>query len=167
MAAINSSSNTTLHKIISALQGDFSTISFVEHDTFLWSPKNSTVYIDSAASPSQSSRWTLLHEFAHGLLDHQDYTSDLELLWLETAAWEEAKRLQKYYDKNNPIDEDHIQDCLDTYRDWLYARSRCPRCEQTGLQVNPKRYYCINCSQHWVVSQARFKRPYRMSRPSK
>lgn len=162
MAATSSSSNTALHNLITTLRQDFPDISFVEHDMFFWSPEDNTVYVDTA-SPSQSGRWTLLHEFAHGVLNHQDYASDLELLWLETVAWDKAKHLQKRYDENSPIDEEHIQDCLDSYRDWLYARSRCPRCEQTGLQHQSKRYYCINCAQHWAVSHARFKRPYRMS----
>ncbi len=162
MAATNSSSKTTLYRLITALKKDFPTISFAENDIFFWSPEDNTVYIN-VTSPSQQDRWTLLHEFAHGVLGHQDYTSDIELLSLETAAWTEAKRLQRRYDHANPIDDDHIQDCLDTYRDWLYARSRCPRCEQTGLQINSRRYYCINCNQHWTVTHARFKRPYRMS----
>lgn len=166
MAATSSSGKTTLHKLIAALKKDFPSISFTESDTFLWSPEDSTVYVN-ASSPSQQDRWTLLHEFAHGVLGHEDYASDIELLSLETAAWTEAKRLQRCYDDTNPIDDEHIQDCLDTYRDWLYARSRCPCCEQTGLQINSKRYYCINCSQYWIVTHARFKRPYRMSRSTK
>ncbi len=160
MAATNSSSKTTLDNIISDLKDAYPSISFTEGGTFAWNPKDHTVYF-TMSSLGKQARWTLLHEFAHGMLDHQDYTSDLELLTLETAAWEAAKILQVRYDKTNPIDEDHIQDCLDTYRDWLYARSRCTHCEQTGLQMSADHYYCINCTQRWQVTHARFNRPYR------
>jgi len=95
-------------------------------------------------------------------LDHSDYTTDLELLLMEREAWEHAKTLEQKHSSEAFIDDEHVQDCLDTYRDWLHARSSCPRCDQVGLQHDRFTYKCINCQQAWHISSARFKRPYRL-----
>jgi hypothetical protein len=58
------------------------------------------------------------------------------------------------------IDEEHIQNCLDTYRDWLHKRSTCPRCDSHGLQTS-EQYKCYNCRAVWRVGNERFCRAYR------
>ncbi|MES2970958.1 MAG: hypothetical protein V4702_01390 [Patescibacteria group bacterium] len=104
--------------------------------------------------------WALVHEVAHALLDHQSYQTDAGLLKLEVEAWEKARDLGTKLDLS--IDEEHIQECLNTYRDWLYARSTCPTCMLNSLQIDETTYQCLNCSTRWSVSGARFCRPYRM-----
>jgi hypothetical protein len=103
--------------------------------------------------------WSLLHETGHGLLVHADYQSDLELLHMEVAAWEKAKELGQAFGVQ--IDPNHIEDCLDTYRDWLHRRSTCPTCGSVSLQHNSTEYHCHNCNAMWQVSSSRFCRPYR------
>jgi hypothetical protein len=145
--------------LLSNLKKDYPSISFVEGDVFSWSPKHSSVkYVPHLLKADEGS-WTLLHELAHGILGHTNYSTDFELVKMEAAAWQKAKQLSVNYAVS--IDEDHIQDCLDTYRDWLHQRSTCPECTNNSLQTDPNTYTCSNCGQSWHVSNARFCRPYR------
>jgi hypothetical protein len=127
-----------------------------------------------AAVQDQQAQWALLHETGHALLEHQSYKGDFELLRLEVAAWERAREVaatisHDFSPDSTPdagmdvtIDEDHIQDCLDTYRDWLYKRSICPTCTTKCLQQDDFVHYrCFNCHTTWRVSSNRFCRAYR------
>jgi hypothetical protein len=134
----------------------------VEGSAFYWSPKNRTITYKSDELTSESGRWALLHEAAHASLGHTTYGTDVELLLLEVAAWQEAQRLSQTI--GITIDEEHIQDCLDTYRDWLHQRSTCPVCGIVSLQDSPRSYRCHNCHTSWLVSASRFCRPYRLSK---
>jgi hypothetical protein len=100
-----------------------------------------------------------LHETGHALLEHTAYTSDAELLYLEVAAWKHAELLASMLGVK--IDDSHIQQCLDSYRDWLFARSSCPRCLSSSLQTEIDKYECFNCRVQWRVSRSRFCRIYR------
>ena len=96
-----------------------------------------------------------MHETGHALLGHANYQADYELIQLEVAAWQEAKQIAKPL--KIEIDEDHIQDCLDTYRDWLYKRSICPNCATKSLQQGDFVHYrCFNCHTTWRVSNSLF-----------
>jgi lipopolysaccharide biosynthesis regulator YciM len=95
----------------------------------------------------------LIHELAHALLNHKNYRRDIELIEMETAAWHEAKQYGEKY--NVEIKEDVIQDHLDTYRDWLHARSSCPNCLATGYQTKHLTYECPACTHSWKVNEAR------------
>jgi hypothetical protein len=143
------------------LRTDFPKVIFVAGDKFYWSPKENTVFYD-ARKKNKPAQWALLHELCHAVLGHTSYKTDFELLQLEVAAWHKAKEFAPTYDMN--ISEDHIQDCLDTYRDWLHARSKCPVCGEHGLQDTSSTYECINCRATWHVSGQRFCRPYRKTK---
>ncbi len=136
-------------------------VTFTPGDTFFWSPEHSRITYKPDSVANGQSVWALLHEASHALLGHQTYLKDLDLLLLEVAAWEEAKQLGQRFKIR--IDEDHIQDCLDTYRDWLHQRATCPRCSTVSLQPTPGAYRCHNCAATWSVSASRFCRPYRLS----
>ena len=86
--------------------------------------------------------WLLLHEIAHAGLGHKDFTMDIERLKMESAAWEKAKKLASRYEME--IDEDFIQNELDTYREWLHKKSRCPDCGLTRFQ-DTDGYHCPRC----------------------
>jgi ribosomal protein L37AE/L43A len=143
---------------ISRLQHDYPSLTFKAGPQEHWSPKtNSITY-----NVNQSYKllcYGLLHELSHALLEHANYTSDFELLKLERDAWELAVKLGKKYGVK--IDHDHIQNCLDTYRDWLHRRSSCPTCGTHVLQRDSQFYHCFNCQSVWKVSSGRFVRPYR------
>lgn len=133
---------------------------FTEATTFYWSPKTNTIFLNPSTLDTLEGQWALLHEAGHALKSHQSYSTDAGLLMLEVEAWEAAQNLAKTLGVD--INEDHIQDCLDTYRNWLYARSTCPSCMLNSLQIDETTYMCLNCSTRWSVSASRFCRAYRM-----
>lgn len=157
-------------------------ISLAESDTFYWSPSDKKVYY-RPDNKSDEGIWALLHESGHALLSHTRYYTDFELISMEVEAWEKAKELAAEMSKEQrakskdellrsplsaprsfTIDEDHIQDCLDSYRNWLHKRSLCPDCSLSGIQTDSKTYSCIFCHKKWHVSSERFCRPYRSSK---
>lgn len=150
-----------MQKLLEELARLLPDITFQSGKTFHWSPQTTTITYEQAKSYKPKQKWALLHEAAHALLNHRTYKTDLELLLLETAAWHKAQEIAKQL--GHEIDNDHIQDCLDTYRDWLHQRSTCPRCSTISLQTSPHQYRCHNCTASWYVSASRFCRPYRLS----
>lgn len=147
-----------MRTLLNQLKNDFQEFSFVAGKSFCWSPEQGQVIYKSG--DSEVDCWSLLHELAHAVLGHKTFSTDVELLLLEVAAWEKAKELAHQYCQK--IDEDHIQDCIDTYRDWLDARSTCPGCMSNSLQIDDRHYTCHNCLLTWGVSNSRFSRPYRL-----
>ena len=125
-------------------------LTFTSGDDFRWSPDSQTVYF----IPDSPDVATLLHELAHAVLGHADYTRDITLLGMEQDAWQYAvETIAPTYDLE--IDDETVQTALDTYRDWLHARSLCPNCGATGLQTKKREYKCPACGQHWRVNEAR------------
>lgn len=148
-----------MQKLLSSLERAFPNLRFTPSKTFYWSPESHEVFYN-ATSPTEQHVWSLLHETGHGLLDHKTYTSDVELLKMEVAAWDKAVAIATQFDVT--IEPEHIQDCLDTYRDWLNARSICPSCTTKCLQQSDMRHYrCHNCHTTWKVTLSRFCRAYR------
>jgi len=137
-------------------------IELVMGKSFSWSPKENIVFADKNRLNQNEGLLALFHEIGHALLKHKAYSSDVDLLLKEVAAWEKAKKLATKFSVK--IDYEHIEDCLDTYRDWLYRRSKCPNCGINSLQTTPKEYECINCAQKWQVSSSRFCRSYRLTK---
>lgn len=88
-------------------------------------------------------RMELLHEVGHAALGHRDFRTDPERLAMEREAWEQARRLAAIY--NIDYDKELAEAELDTYRDWLHQRSRCPECGLTRYQTRDGRYHCPGC----------------------
>lgn len=135
-------------------------VSFVEAESFYWSGDESTIFYDPT---SEMPEWSLLHEVGHMLNGDKSYKSDAELIKMEVLAWEKARHIAKE-DYEAEIDYEYIQECIDSYRNWQYARSKCPVCSQTGLEKEFCRYRCINCQKEWDVSKGRFCRAYRKTK---
>lgn len=151
-----------MQTLITKLQAKFPALRFTKGQQFCWSPETGEIFYKADAHSKQA-RWSLLHETGHALLGHSNYKADFELLRLEVEAWERARQLAAELAIN--IDEDHIQDCLDTYRDWLYKRSICPSCTTKCLQQDDFRHYrCFNCHTTWSVTSNRFGRSYRSTK---
>jgi len=138
------------HSLLPKLIADFPAISFTAGQRFAWSPDKKTVFYDESDSENVA---LLLHELSHGLLGHREYLKDIELLAMETAAWDKARELGKKY--TITIDTDLSEDNLDTYRDWLHARSSCPTCSAVGYQSAKDTYTCVACTGTWRVNEAR------------
>jgi hypothetical protein len=151
-----------MNELIARLQAKYPALKFTPGKQFCWSPETGEIfYIPRAKGPSAD--WSLLHESGHALLGHTNYRADLELLHLEVAAWDEACLVAN--ELGIKIDKDHIQDCLDTYRDWLYNRSICPKCTAKCLQQGDFVHYrCHNCHKVWRVSNNLFGRSYRSTK---
>ena len=146
-----------MEKLIVKLRADYPGLTFAPDTVAHWSPQANQISYTSDSD--DESIWGTLHELGHALLSHQSYTTDVSLLEKEVSAWAKAETLARRYDIT--IDEAHIQNCLDTYRNWLHQRSSCPACRAQGAQSADKRYSCINCKTTWQVSTARFCRAYR------
>lgn len=148
-----------MDKLLHRIAADHPQLRFAAGDSFCWSPATNQVQYERNAS-GVTAVFSLLHEVGHALLQHEHYKLDFELLELEVAAWERARELAGKY--KIQLDEDHVQDCLDTYRDWLYRRSICPSCTTRALQLDDSaEYQCHNCRTTWRVATSRFCRPYR------
>ncbi|HUD05859.1 MAG TPA: hypothetical protein VMR18_03040 [Candidatus Saccharimonadales bacterium] len=147
-----------MDKFIKQLSKDYPGVIFRASSSFCWSPKGQEIlYVPSGRGEQKI--WSVLHELGHALLKHTMYESDIELVQLEVSAWALAEKISGNY--NLKIDHEHVQNCLDTYRDWLHRRSSCPVCGNVSLQSSVNQYQCFNCATSWKVSNSRFCRPYR------
>jgi hypothetical protein len=150
-----------MQTLITRLQGRYPKLRFNAGEQFYWAPESGEIFYKTGAKGRQAA-WSLLHETGHALLGHRAYQADIELLKLEVAAWQKARAVAG--ELQMVIDPEHIQDCLDTYRDWLYKRSICPDCSAKCLQQGDFAHYrCFNCHKVWKVGDNRFSRAYRRS----
>lgn len=146
MDVITMPSTTSL---INQLKSDYPQFLFKKSKRFLWSPSENTVYYTG----SDDNYSFLLHELSHGLLGHTDYDRDVALIAMERAAWDTATSLAPSY--GLAISNNTIESTLDSYREWLHARSTCPHCKATGLQTKSHTYTCLACHHSWRVNEAR------------
>lgn len=144
---------------IKRLAQDYPKYGFIRGNQDHWSPGRQTITYDPT-KPLRQLQYSVLHELAHAQLGHENYSSDIQLLKLESDAWELAAKIGKKYKLT--ISNSHIQNCLDTYRDWLHRRSACPVCGLRVTQTDARHYQCYNCHSCWAVSAGRFSRAYRM-----
>lgn len=148
-----------MDRLIETLSARFPRLTFTAAEQFYWSPEAGEIFYRRGAR-GRKALWSLLHETGHAASRHRSYRGDFELLQMEMEAWEQARRIGR--EVSIEISEDHIQDCLDTYRDWLYKRSVCPGCGTKCLQQDDFAHYgCFNCHTVWRVSASRFCRAYR------
>lgn len=148
---------TTMQKISSVLKKlenspPLFAIHFEASDHYAWNKQKNTITYNKGAEGDDAVA-SLLHEAGHALLEHSDYPDDVSLLAIERAAWDEAKVLAASI--SITIDDELVESALDTYRDWLHARSTCPNCQATGIQIADRRYQCIACHHEWRVNEAR------------
>ena len=144
MAATTTAFNNLLQK----LRATYPSVTFEAGDDFRWASSSHTVYYKPSGDIV-----TLLHETAHAVLDHTGYEHDIDLIHLEREAWNKTLELSKKYSVD--IDSETVENALDTYRDWLHARSLCPSCRQNGVQTAENTYSCVICGQKWTVNDAR------------
>lgn len=136
--------------LISKLEVEYPSISFIGGNEFRWSPVDKVIFYEEGSSDAAS----LLHELAHSILGHTNYRKDLQLLEMERDAWHHAKEeLASKYQVT--ITNEIVDSALDSYRDWLHARSTCPACEATGIQSKRHEYRCLACQTRWRVNEAR------------
>lgn len=135
--------------MIKTVQSKYRDFTFKESDDFMWSFQDKTIHFVPSKMETPTGKYSLLHELSHALLEHKTYDHDIDLLKYELDAWEKAKTVAK--ELGVVIDQDHIEDCLDSYRDWLKKRSTCPDCSFVNFQTSHSSYDCFNCGCSWRV----------------
>lgn len=148
MAAITTAQ---LRSIANSVIVHYHGYTFLASSTARWAPHEKTVYYTDITSPADLE--TLLHELGHAVLGHQDFQQDVQLVRMEREAWTKAAEIAKQFGYH--IDSDLAEDALDSYRQWLHARSRCPRCNATGVQNRQSLFICPICRTKWRANDAR------------
>ncbi|MES2876360.1 MAG: hypothetical protein V4678_02715 [Patescibacteria group bacterium] len=137
--------------LLDTVSAEFTEVTFRAGDSFEWQPSESTIVYDPE-DPHFEPR--LLHEIGHSLLKHRSYDRDIDLIAMERDAWQTARLdLAQRFGVNVPGDIIHHD--MDSYRDWLHARSTCPHCSSNGIQIKKREYKCVTCLQTWRVNEAR------------
>lgn len=145
-----SSNLPTLKDIFSA----FPEVNFQPGEQLAWQPEYSIVTYPDTDKVDVSIYYGLIHEVAHSKLDHKTFEHDIELLKMERDAWDLAKKLAAD-NFGAPLKTEYAEECLDSYRDWLYLRSKCPKCQLVGFQVSQNAYSCPHCLIDWSVPESR------------
>ncbi len=121
------------------IREDYPDLRFVRGRKYAFRPPRTIVM-----GPSETGEeMLLLHELGHALSGHRSYTTDVRRLKMEAEAWAKAKELAVKYGVS--FDEEEIEEELDTYRDWLHKKSRCPVCGLTRFQSSDGVYHCPRC----------------------
>ena len=126
--------------LIAKIRADYPELNVTSGDRFKFTPPATLFYTDG--HPLE-----LLHELGHYLIGEQDYTSDIELIEIESRAWAKAHKLCGHYGVK--WDEDFAENHLDSYRDWLHATSLCRSCNLAGYQDSTGLYHCPLCGATW------------------
>lgn len=129
-------------RLLVRLKTDYPELRFRVSNKFMFRPPR-TVVVEEGGEADDGWALQLLHEVGHAVLGHRDYATDPERLVMEREAWERARELCGEY--NIYYDEELVEAKLDTYRDWLHQRSRCPDCGLTRYQTRDGRYHCPGC----------------------
>ena len=151
MDASNSLKKNSLLKEIKKL---YPSLSFAEGELFRWDSELHCIYYDPESLDDPEGQYNLLHELAHALLGHANYTYDVALVQMEAEAWQRSHELAAQFGLS--VDPAYAEGALDTYRGWLSGRSMCPACAMTGVQQTKNTYQCINCRCRWRVNDAKF-----------
>lgn len=122
---------------LAKIKSNFPSLKFIDGKRFTFRPpKTIVVEPDGEAL-------LLLHEIGHVLIGNYDFKTEVGRLKIEVMAWEKAKELAATY--KVAIDEDLIENELDTYRNWLHQKSRCPNCGLTRFQTPDGVFHCPQC----------------------
>ena len=130
------------NNLLTRLRADYPNLEFLAGERFLFHPP-ATIYYEVNSDDYLS----LLHELGHALIDKTDYTQDIELLQIESAAWAKAKELCAKY--HLTFDESYAESRLDSYRDLLHYNSLCPNCSLNGYEDEHQTYHCPLCGASW------------------
>ena len=126
-----------LDDLVARLARDFPEINFVLGERIKFRPPR-TVVVEAGGEPG-----LLLHEVGHALSGRFGFRTEIERLRIEVEAWERARVLGERYGVD--LDEDLVQDELDSYREWLHQKSRCPDCGLTRFQTPDGVWHCPKC----------------------
>ncbi|MBR3324210.1 hypothetical protein IKG24_01580 [Candidatus Saccharibacteria bacterium] len=126
---------------LAKVKADYPDIRFITGKRFTFRPPRTVVITENFDPRSDS--LLLLHEIGHALCGRWTFRTEVERLKIEVLAWEEAKKLATSY--KIAIDEELIEDELNTYRDFLHQKSRCHSCGLTRFQTPDGVFHCPKC----------------------
>ena len=160
--AQSSPSTSSIHRFIQQLQTDYPEFTIKTGSRFKFRPPRTIIlnpketYLDPQTGqnqplPLQFFALFSLHELGHALCRHKDYNTSIERLKIESQAWQMAKTVVQNhpeYQKKFGInyDQNFAEAQLDTYRDWLHNKSKCPRCGLTRFQTPDHLWHCPLCN---------------------
>lgn len=133
-------------RLLARLEADFPKLRFRPGKKFAFRPPRSIIYEECVEDEHKNLEMQLLHEMGHAILGHRSWGMDLERVKMESAAWVEAEKLCERYGVK--YDEEFAEGELDSYRDWLYARSTCEQCGLTMYQTPDGEYHCPQCEMY-------------------
>lgn len=128
-----------MQELVERIGRDYPELRLKEGRRFSFRPPRAITF----ARDTEHGSLQLLHEVGHAVLGHRDFGTDPERLRMERAAWDKARELCTIY--NILYDEEFVEASLDTYRDWLHQRSKCPKCGLTRYQTADGKYHCPRC----------------------
>lgn len=136
-----------MQNLIKKIASNHPELEIAAGERFQFSPPNHLYYDPQTSYSNSEAKLLLLHELGHYLIKETDYSTDIELIEIETRAWAKAKDLCKQYGVK--YDEDFVEDRLDSYRDYLHYFSLCKNCQLAGYQDNAGHYHCPLCGANW------------------
>ena len=126
---------------LARIRNDYPELRLVRGRKFAFRPPR-TIVIPESDTDFDSLRF--LHELGHALIKLWTFNTEIERLKIEVLAWEKAKQLAPIY--GVIVDLKLIEGELDTYRDWLHQKSRCPKCGLTRFQTPDGVFHCPRCN---------------------
>lgn len=125
--------------LLDRLKHDYPEVRFVRGKKFLFRPPQTIIL----GPDEDTSSLLTLHELGHYLCGHRDFTTDARRVKMEREAWTKARGLCTKYGVF--YDVEVVESELNTYRDWLDKKSRCPACGLTRFQTPDGHYHCPRC----------------------
>ena len=122
---------------LARVRNDYPEIRIIRGKRFAFRPPKTVVYEENGSS------LLLLHELGHALSKRFTFNTEIERLKIEVLAWKKARELCVLYGVD--IDEELIESELNTYRDFLHQKSRCPSCGLTRFQTPDGVFHCPRC----------------------
>ena len=128
------------------LNKDFPELRFREGKKFAFRPPRTVIFepITEVEAEYKIYSMRLLHEVGHAVLGHFDYRQDLGRVKMEREAWQKARELAERYGVE--YDEEVAEGELESYREWLYQRSKCPKCGLARYQTRGGEWKCPGCN---------------------
>lgn len=131
--------------LVERLSKDFPKLRFRQGRKFAFRPPR-TIFFEPATEAEAEYKiysMRLLHEVGHAISGHRDYTQDLKRVKMECEAWQRARELSEKYGVE--YDEEIAEGELESYREWLHQKSKCPKCGLTRYQAGNGEYHCPFC----------------------